>query len=287
MRKQKDDRHKITSDLLPGFIRHLRTEERGEHTIKKYANYVQEFLAWLDGGPVTKAAAVEWKNALQEKGTFAPATINARIASINVFFKFAGWDDCRIKALRLQRRMFRDPDRDLTREEYERLISTAYALGDERLALVMETICATGIRVSEVKYITVEAVGLGRAIIDLKGKIRTIIIPGKLRKKLKKYIQKMKIAFGEIFLTRNGRGLSRRQIWAEMKAICKTAGVEPSKVFPHNLRHLFAKVYYRVYRDIVKLADILGHSSIGTTRIYLISTGTEHAEQLDRLDLIY
>ena len=286
MKKEENIQHKVTSDLLPDFISYLRTEERGEHTIQKYTRYVCEFLAWLDGSPVTKAAAVKWKETLQEKGTFAPATINAKLASINAFFKFAGWEECRVKTLRLQRKLFRDPGRDLTREEYDRLIQTAYAAGDKRLALVMETICATGIRVSEVKYITVEAVSLGRAVIDLKGKVRTIILPGKLCRKLGKYIQKRKIASGEIFLTRNGKGLSRRQIWAEMKAICKAAGVEPSKVFPHNLRHLFAKVYYRVYRDIVKLADILGHSSIGTTRIYLISTGAEHAEQLDHLNLI-
>ena len=215
-----------------------------------------------------------------------PATVNAALASLNAFFKFARWEECKVKALRLQRRMFRDPDRELTREEYDRLISTAYESGKTRLGLLMETVCATGIRVSEVKYITVEAAQRGKTEIFLKGKIRTIMLPGKLCRKLLKYAKKQKIASGEIFLTRNGKGLSRRQIWAEMKSVCKAAGVASSKVFPHNLRHLFAKVYYRVYRDIVKLADILGHSNIGTTRIYLISTGAEHAEQLDRLDLI-
>lgn len=182
--------------------------------------------------------------------------------------------------------MFRDPDRELTWDEYGRLISIAYESGKTRLGLLMETICATGIRVSEVRYVTVEAALRGKTEISLKGKIRTIMLPGKLCRKLIKYAKKQKTVSGAIFLTRNGKALSRRQIWAEMKALCKAAKVAPSKVFPHNLRHLFAKVYYRVYRDIVKLADILGHSNIGTTRIYLISTGAEHAEQLDRLDLI-
>ena len=176
--------------------------------------------------------------------------------------------------------------RELTREDYDRLIATARQLGRERLALLMETICATGIRVSEVKYLTVEAVEAGRAEISLKGKIRTILIPGKLCRKLRKYARTQKIVSGEIFLTRNGKGLSRRQIWAEMKSLCAKAGVEATKVFPHNLRHLFAQAFYRVCRDVVKLADVLGHSSIETTRIYLISTGEEHVRQLDRLGLI-
>lgn len=278
--------HRISPDLLPAFIEYLRTEEREENTIQKYVRYTAELLTWLDGREITKSIVVEWKEALQSSGKFAPATINAKIASVNAFFKFAGWDDCRVKALRLQRQVFRDSGRDLTREEYTRLIEAALAKGDERLALLMETICATGIRVSEVQYITVEAVGLGRAEIKLKGKIRTIILPGKLCKKLAKFIRKKKIASGQIFLTGSGNGMSRRQIWAAMKSVCQAAGVEASKVFPHNLRHLFAKAYYAVYHDIVKLADMLGHSSIETTRIYLISTGKEHARQMDRLGLV-
>ena len=186
----------------------------------------------------------------------------------------------------MQRRLFRSAERDLSREEYLRLIETAQAEGKERLALLMETICATGIRVSEVRYITVEAAKQGRAEISLKGKIRTILLPGKLCRKLLKYAKRQKTASGEIFLTRNGTGLSRRQIWAEMKAICRAAGVAASKVFPHNLRHLFARTFYRVTRDVAKLADVLGHSSIETTRIYLISTGAEHLRQLGRLQLI-
>ena len=192
----------------------------------------------------------------------------------------------RVKPLRIQRRLFRDDSRELTRPEYLRLLETARTQGRERLALLLETICGTGIRVSEVRYVTVEAVYRGRAEISLKGKIRTILLPGKLCRKLLKYARKQKIASGEIFLTRNEKGISRRQIWAEMKALCDKAGVAPSKVFPHNLRHLFARTFYRVCRDVAKLADVLGHSSIETTRIYLISTGTEHAGTLARLGLV-
>ena len=276
----------LTQKVLTAFVERLRTDEKEESTVQKYSRCVGEFMVWLEGRPVTKALAVEWKESLQASGRFSPATINGKIASVNAFFKFAGWEDCRLKAFRLQRRVFRDPGRDLTQEDYEKLIRAAYARNDERLALLMETICATGIRVSEVRYITVSAVNQGRAVIILKGKIRTIILPGKLCKRLQKYIRKNKIASGEVFLTRGGKTLSRRQIWSQMKKICHAAGVEATKVFPHNLRHLFARTYYKVYRDIVKLADVLGHSSMETTRIYLISTGQEHARQMDRLGLV-
>ncbi len=286
MKQRRAVAHRAGPGSVEDFVEYLRSEERGESTIQKYARYVREFLNWADGAPVTKAAAVEWKESLQESGEITPATVNAKLAAINAFFRFAGWDECRVKALRLQRSVFRDPEKDLTREEYQRLVATARRRGKERLALIMETICGTGIRVSELRYVSVEAVESGRAVVNLKGKIRTILLPGKLRKKLKRYAGKNKIASGEIFLTRSGKGLSRCQVWSEMKAVCREAGVEPAKVFPHNLRHLFAKTYYRVYRDIVKLADILGHSSIATTRIYLLSSGTEHAQQLERLKLV-
>ena len=208
------------------------------------------------------------------------------VAAVNKFFSLCGWTDCRVKALRLQRRLFREEGRELTRREYDRLLAAARRSGKGQLELLMEAICATGIRVSEVKYLTVEAARAGRAEVHLKGKVRTILIPGKLRKKLLGYAKEKKIASGEIFLTRGGKSLSRKQIWAEMKALCKAAGVSPSKVFPHNLRHLFARTFYQVCRDVAKLADVLGHSSIETTRIYLISTGAEHARQLERLGLV-
>lgn len=194
--------------------------------------------------------------------------------------------DCRVKLLRIQRRAFCDQSRELTKVEFDQLLRTAQSLKKERLALLLETICATGIRVSEVRYITLEAARAGRADISLKGKIRTILLPRKLCRKLEKYAKRQKIASGEVFLTRSGKGLSRKQIWAEMKALCRRAGVSEHKVFPHNLRHLFARTFYKATRDVAKLADVLGHSSIETTRIYLITTGQEHLVQMEALGLV-
>ena len=208
------------------------------------------------------------------------------IVALNRFLDFIGRSDCRVHTLRIQRKLFRRPDRELTRPEYERLVQTAERKGQQRLSLLLEAITATGIRVSEVKYLTVEAARARRAEIALKGKIRVILLPNKLCRKLLKYAKKQKTVSGEIFLTRNGKSLSRRQIWSEMKHLCKFAGVEASKVFPHNLRHLFATIFYRACKDIAKLADVLGHSSIETTRIYLVTSGTEHARQLAHLRLI-
>ena len=275
----------FTTEAITAFGQYLKIEERSGGTIEKYLHDVRAFAAWLDGRPVTKEAVTDWKAHLLAE-QYAPATINSMLAALNSLFRFLGWTGFPIKFLKIQRRMFRDSDKELKREEYERLLVTAKERGQGRLALLMETIGGTGIRVSEVKYITVEAAGSGRAEISLKGKIRTILIPGRLCRKLLKYAKKNKIASGEIFLTRSGSSLSRKQIWAEMKALCAAAGVESSKVFPHNLRHLFATVFYKACKDIAKLADVLGHSSVETTRIYLLTTGAEHARQLDRLRLV-
>ena len=275
----------ITAEGLADFARALRREERAAGTEENYLRHVRAFAAWLDGEPVTREGAAAWKESLLAAG-YSPVTVNAMVAAVNKFLTCCGWTDCRVKALRLQRRLFREEGRELTRREYDRLLAAARRSGKGRLELLMEAICATGIRVSEVKYLTVEAARAGRAEVHLKGKVRTILIPGKLRKKLLGYAREKKIASGEIFLTRGGKSLSRKQIWAEMKALCKAAGVSPSKVFPHNLRHLFARTFYQVCRDVAKLADVLGHSSIETTRIYLISTGAEHARQLERLGLV-
>ncbi len=275
----------IQAAQIAAFKRHLQLEERVSSTIDKYLRDVRSFTAWLDGRPLGKEAAADWKTNLCASG-LRPETVNSKLSAMNKFLRFLGREECCVKYLHIQRKLFRQTDRELSKAEYNRLLEAANAMGRTRLSLLMETICATGIRVSEVKYITVETVRAGRADISLKGKIRTILIPGKLCRKLQKYAKKQKTASGEIFLTRSGKGLSRRQIWAEMKAICQKAGVTPSKVFPHNLRHLFAQTFYRACRDVVKLADVLGHSSVETTRIYLISTGAEHAQQLDRLGLI-
>ena len=267
------------------FQQHLREDEREPSTIQKYIRDVETFAAWLNGQSACKEQVTRWKEQLQRLG-YQPVTVNGKLSALNKFFSFLGWRDCRVKYLKIQRRVFRNTERELRKDEYTRLVETASSMGRERLALLIETICATGIRVSEVRYITVEAARAGQTTISLKGKLRTILLPGKLCRKLLKYARKKKIASGEIFLTRSGRGLSRRQIWAEMKALCDRAGVERSKVFPHNLRHLFARTFYRDCRDVVKLADVLGHSSIETTRIYLISTGAEHARQMAKLGLV-
>ena len=276
---------RITSREIREFALRLRSEERSCGTIEKYLRDVEGFALWLDGKELCRESAAGWKEHLINHG-YAAATINSMLSAVNRFFSFLGREDCKARFLRIQRRIFRERNRELTKEEYQRLLAAARERGQERLGLLMETICSTGIRVSETQYITVEAAQHGRAEISLKGKIRTILLPGKLCRKLLKYARKQKIASGEIFLTRSGKSLSRRQIWREMKQLCEKAGVEPSKVFPHNLRHLFALSFYKVCRDIVRLAHILGHSSINTTRIYLVSTSEEHTRQLDRLGLV-
>lgn len=276
--------HKITKEDLGKFEAWLISEEREAGTIQKYLRDLEAFSAWLNGDGVEKETVSGWKEYLLENG-YKAVTVNSMLAAVNTYSRFAGL--CiKVKFLRIQRRLFQEESRNLKKDEYERLIGAAESEGKKRLSLLLETIGATGIRVSEVKYITVEALNAGKAEISLKGKIRTILLPGKLCRKLLKYTRKQKIASGEIFITKSGKGMSRKQIWAEMKAICKKAGVEASKVFPHNLRHLFARIYYKVTRDVAKLADLLGHSSIETTRIYLISTGEEHARQLERLGLV-
>ena len=275
----------LTNQQLRSFQQQLAMEERELGTIEKYMREVKKFALWQGRRKVTKETVSEWKEQLRQSG-YKPETVNGKLSAVNKFLSCMGWGECCVKYLKIQRRLFRSTGRELTKDEYTRLVETAQGLGKTRLALLIETICATGIRVSEVKYITAEALRAGRADISLKGKIRTVLLPGKLCRKLQKYAKKQKITSGEVFLTRSGKGVSRRQIWAEMKALCKQARVAPSKVFPHNLRHLFARTFYQASRDVAKLADVLGHSSIETTRIYLISTGAEHVRQLERLGLI-
>ena len=260
----------LTPEQITAYCLWLRREEHAPGTVEKYLRDIRAFAAWLDGRPVTRELAAEWKVHLLATG-HVPGTVNSMLAALNSLFRFLGWD-IRVKFLKIQRRMFRDQSRELTRKEYDLLVSTARAEGKERLALLMETICATGVRVSEVKYLTVEAARQGRTEIALKGKIRVILLTGKLCRKLLKYARKNKIASGEI--------------WAEMKGLCKAAGVAPEKVYPHNLRHLFARIFYKSCKDIARLADVLGHSSIETTRIYLVTTGAEHTRQLERLGLV-
>lgn len=277
--------YQIGADHLAAFEAHLREIELAEGTIANYLRHVQAFAVFAGNREIDRELALAWREHLRAQGRTAE-TVNGMLVSLNRFFRFAEWEDCRTKPLRVQRRAFRDEGRELTRDEYTRLLAAAESRCKERLALLMETICGTGIRVSEVPYITVEAAERRETEISLKGKLRRILIPGKLAKKLLRYAKRQGITTGAIFVTRSGRPMSRHQIWAEMKSICKKAGVEPSKVFPHNLRHLFARIFYKISHDIAHLADVLGHSSIETTRIYLISTGTEHRRQLERMRLI-
>ena len=275
----------ILENSLQQFAGHLEREERSRGTVEKYLRDVRQFLLWLHGRELTKELAAAWREHLVQRG-YAPVTVNSMLSAVNHFLRFAGREDCKIRFLRIQRRVFREQDRELTRADYRHLLDAAGNQGRERLHLLMETICSTGIRVSEVRYITVEAARQGRAEITLKGKIRTILLPARLCRKLLKYARAQKTTSGEIFRTRSGKSLSRSQIWREMKQLCERAGVARSRVFPHNLRHLFATLFYGACRDIVKLADILGHSSVNTTRIYLMTTGAEHARQLERLGLV-
>ena len=275
----------ISAEELDSFCQHLRGEERSAATIEKYRRDVAQFAAWLGKNQLEKEAGVRWKAHLLAQGC-EPSTVNGKLTALDRFLHFLGQADCKVKHLKIQRQLFREDGRELNRREYDQLLEAARSAGRERLALLMESICGTGIRVSEVKYLTVEAAQRGKVEVALKGKIRAILLPGKLCRKLLKYAGKNKIASGEIFLTRSGASLSRKQIWRDMKALCQRAGVAPSKVFPHNLRHLFARTFYRVCRDVAKLADVLGHSSIETTRIYLLSTGAEHAKVLEHLRLI-
>lgn len=271
--------------LIDAFERMLIEEEKCASTRKKYVRDVKALLAYLgEPGCVTKAAVIAYKQHLTER--YAVATVNAMLASINSFFKKMSWYDCVVKSLRVQQAAFRPPERELTKAEYYRLLQTAKAQGNERLYLLMQTLCGTGIRISELPFITVEAVTAGRARVTLKGKTRAILLPAALCRELRRYTRARRIRTGSVFVTRGGRPVDRSNVFREMKAICTEAGVDPRKVFPHNLRHLFACTYYQAEKDISHLADLLGHSSINTTRIYLMKSSAEQAHQLEHLGLV-
>ena len=273
----------ITSVELDGFSNYLQNEEKSEATVEKYWRDVATFRHFVNGMEVTKELVVAWKKKLIEQG-YAPRSVNSMLASVNSFFAFLGWQDCRVKNIRLQQQTYCTDERELTKAEYLRLLSVAQK--NPQLNLVLQTICGTGIRVSELKYFTVEAVRSGQIVVSCKNKTRTILIPGKLKKSLLDYAKGKHIRTGEIFLSRNGKALDRSSIWRQMKRLCRIAGVKETKVFPHNLRKLFARTFYGIEKDIAKLADILGHSSINTTRIYIMTTGAEHRRKIERLGLV-
>ena len=274
----------ITAGHIAHYAAYLQEQERATNTVKKYVHDLHDFMVFLDGQPVTKGAVIAWKEHLAD--TYTPATVNSMLAAVNGFFHFMDWPKLSVKPLKVQRPLFCDENREMTRAEYVRLVDAARRQGNERLALILQTICATGIRVSELRFITVEAAALGRTVVSNKGKRRTVFLPGKLCKLLKKYLKKQEITGGPVFVTRTGKPLDRSNIWRDMKALCESAGVEPDKVFPHNLRHLFARTYYSLEKDLSRLADILGHSNVTTTRIYTTESGFVHARQMERLGLI-
>jgi len=277
--------HFISSKEIERFRNHLREEEKSDNTMEKYIRDVTAFAMYTNDSEITKDTVIAYKQSLIDGG-YAVRSINSMLASINSLFSFLGWYELRVKFLKVQQQVFCPEERELTRGEYERLCRTAERKQNERLCLILQTICGTGIRVSELQFITVEAVRKGEATVSLKGKTRGVFIVRDLQKKLLRYISEQKITTGAVFVTRNGKAMSRTNIWREMKSLCLEAEVNPEKVFPHNLRHLFARVFYGIEKDIAKLADILGHSSINTTRIYIISTGTEHRQRMERMRLI-
>ena len=275
----------LTDKQLLEFSIYLKSEEKSENTIGKYIRDVKAFANYLDGKEITKETVVTYKNKLISEN-YAVRSINSMLASINCLFLFLGWEDLKVKVIKQQRQIYCPEEKELTKAEYMRLVNAAKKKGNERLNLIIQTICGTGIRVGELQYITVEAVKCGEAIVTLKGKTRSVFIVRELQRKLLQYATVNKISSGAIFITRNGKPVSRTNIWREMKRLCVQADVNPQKVFPHNLRHLFARTFYGIEKDIVKLADILGHSSINTTRIYIITTGKEPRRRMENMRLI-
>lgn len=275
----------LTDKLVAEFSAHLKNEEKSQNTTEKYLRDVRMFAAHFRGTEITKEMVIAYKSKLLA-AHYAVRSVNSILASLNSLFTFLGWSDCKVKSMKLQRQIYCPEEKELTKAEYLRLVNTAKRKGKERLNLILQTICGTGIRVSELEYITVEAAKSGKAVVALKGKTRSVFLVKELQKKLLRYATEQNISSGTIFITRNGKPLSRTNIWREMKGLCQEAGVNPQKVFPHNLRHLFARVFYGIEKDIAKLADILGHSSINTTRIYIISTGSEHRKRMENMHLI-
>ena len=274
----------ITEDIIMKFREYLTLEERSDATVEKYNRDVKAFSEFAGDNEVVKETVIEYKNRL--KNNYAIRSVNSMLASINSLFAFLGWHDLRVKTIKMQRQIFCPEEKELTREEYKRLVNTAESKHNERLCLILQTICGTGIRVSELQFITVEAVRRGEATVSCKGKTRAVFIVRELQKKLLRYASEQKIMSGCIFITRSGMPVSRNNIWRDMKSLCAESGVNPDKVFPHNLRHLFARVFYGIEKDIAKLADILGHSNINTTRIYIVSTGKEHRRYIENMRLI-
>ena len=274
----------LTSTIIHDYKNHLINEEKSQATVTKYVADITTFAKWLNEREIDKPTLLEYKEQLIT--SYAPRSVNSVISSLNSLFDYLGWHDCKVKTLKIQKQIFADKDKELTKAEYSRLLQAAKDKKNERLYFLMQTICSTGIRVSELKFITVEAVKNGQANIHCKGKMRKIFLPKQLCKILKGYIRERNIKSGSVFVTKTGKPLDRSNIWSDMKKLCDSAKIERSRVFPHNLRHLFARTYYSLQKDIVRLADLLGHSSVNTTRIYTIESGDIHRRQIERMDLL-
>lgn len=277
--------HHLTWEDLTRYEQHLIKEERSQRTVEQYTAACRGFLRHLGADPrVTKARVLAYRDTLRTR--YRDSSVNAKLSAVNGLLKFLGWSDCRVKQLRIQRKLFLPTESELTKGEYFRLIEAARRQKKRRLWVIMQCLCATGIRVSELEHFTVEQVRTALVRVDCKGKIRFVPIPKPLQKLLLNYCKERGITAGKIFVTRSGKSVDRSNIWREMKALCAAAGVAPGKVFPHNLRHLFARTYYHQTKDITRLADLLGHSSIDTTRIYTAGTGREQERTLSRLGLL-
>lgn len=274
----------VTAERIAEFKEHLILEERSTATVEKYIRDVSTFAAYAQNGEITKETVIAYKKHLQE--IYAVRSVNSMLAGINCLFTFLGWHDLKVKTLKLQQQVYCPEEKELTKAEYTRLCRAAERKYNERLCLILQTVCGTGIRVSELQFITVEAARCGEAVVSCKAKTRTVFLVKALRQKLLRYAAEHGIRSGTIFVTRTGKPINRTNLWREMKALCAEADVNPQKVFPHNLRHLFARVFYGIEKDIAKLADVLGHSSIDTTRIYIISSGTEHRRRMENMHLI-
>ena len=276
----------IPKEKLIAFEEHLRDGEKSRATRQYYLRNARRFTAWLEGRPLSKAEAIAYKEKLEAED-YEKASVNTMLAALNSFFRFLGREDCHVKSLREQRRSYCLEDQELEPEDFTRLVEQAEREGNRRLALLMKTLASTGIRISELRFITLEAAREGHALVTNKGKTRPVVLLEQLREELLAYAEAAGIVRGGIFITRTGRPMDRSNIWQEMKRLGAAAGVNPKKVFPHNFRHLFARVFYSIEHDLAKLADILGHSSINTTRVYIITTWKEHRAQLEKLGAVF
>ena len=275
----------ISLETIEQFEKQLISDEKSKATTEKYIRDVKALMNYIKGQTLTKEVVIAYKNKLIAE-QYAVRSINSMLSSINSLFDFLEWNELKVKNIKIQHQIFSPEEKELRQEDFRKLVQSAERKKNDRLSMIIQTIGGTGIRISELSSFTVEAVKIGTVIITCKGKNRKVLIIKKLREKLLLYAKRHNITHGQIFLTKSGKPIDRSNIWREMKALCKDTGINPKKVFPHNIRHLFARMFYKIEKDIAKLADILGHSSINTTRIYIISTGEEHRKQLELMRLI-